>query len=524
MYTKGHHLRLIPAALAALALAACTVLPVEGGTSPSATAVAKPKAVVGQPVSVVSAGATALRTVTLRSTGKVPVDARWTYVDGATKYNAALDAGLLHILDGVAGGRYEPSVPGTARGPLEDGLKLDQQAILARGNLFGTRLVESRMVRGNATGITTSTTFTDLANGAVHHGPDLVAAGSVDALRTLLGDALDDAGVPAAPTRSPRTPATAVPSTTIPSTAAPSETATGSATPTHRSPDRAELLAGAAFGDGGDLVVPLSADPRTGIALPAATSVHVPAVLTGSLLSPVGRAVQAASSSAAPFTPPKPGVGTTARHVNCDLVPCVALTYDDGPNPQTTRLLGILARHDVLATFFEQGINVLSYPAIAKAVAAAGHVIGNHTFNHPYLTSLSAAGISGQIQGATAAIKSATGVTPGYLRPPYGASNGTVLAVAGMPIVNWSVDSQDWLSRDKRVFVPRVLDLVRPGAVILQHDVHAATVDGQDELITALQDRGYQLVTIPQLFAGIPMDPGASFFCRGSHYPCTPGR
>lgn len=144
--------------------------------------------------------------------------------------------------------------------------------------------------------------------------------------------------------------------------------------------------------------------------------------------------------------------------------------------------------------------------------------------SHPYLTKLSPAGIAREVQGAQAAIEKAAGVVPAYLRPPYGATNASVASSVRLPQVLWDVDALDWQSRNKAVFIPRIMSLVKPGSIILQHDVHAATVDGQDELITQLKNRGYYLVTLPQLFAGIKLAPGGSYKCRGATPGCVSGR
>lgn len=115
-------------------------------------------------------------------------------------------------------------------------------------------------------------------------------------------------------------------------------------------------------------------------------------------------------------------------------------------------------------------------------------------------------------------------MTPAFMRPPYGATNATVSALVGLPQISWDIDSLDWQSRNKDIFIPRIMSLVKPGSIILLHDVHTATVDGQDELITQLKNNGYYPVTLPQLFAGIELQPGGSYKCRGTHPGCTPSR
>ncbi len=235
---------------------------------------------------------------------------------------------------------------------------------------------------------------------------------------------------------------------------------------------------------------------------------------TDKALNDYGRQFLIALRAGTPVVLPRPA-GPGLRHVNCDLLPCASLTYDDGPDAKTTpQLLEILKERNVQATFFMQGKNVATNPALAKQVADAGHAIGNHTYDHPHLTQLPLAGIKNQIDRANTAITSATGTTPSFMRPPYGDVNALVQSSVGMPLLLWSVDSLDWQSKNPGVFVPKVLKDIKPGAVILMHDIHPTTVAGQKELISSLQDRGYHLVTVPQLFQRTPLKSGQVYRSR----------
>lgn len=475
-----------------------------------------PLAVVGDDVPALApAGIPGALPVSLRTDGATAVDAKWVYLNGAGPYNDQLDARLLGLLDKNADGRYNPALPDPAKPLMSNGLELDQDIILAGGTLLGTRLARSKVVNGNPSLFSVTTEFTDLANGAVHGGPALLSAEGAEGVRGLLEDAIPDSARLANPLASASTTATAS------APASPTTTTPATATPTPL--PIADMLAGAAFGPQGELVVPLMANPTDSSALAKPLTVRVSADAAAPLLSDFGRQVRSVTDSGSVLTPPAPA-RPGQEHINCDLVPCAALTYDDGPNEQTTRLLEILARHSVLATFFQQGSSAANYPAVAAAVAAAGHSIGNHTRNHPYLTKLSAGGVQTEVQGATADIFKATGVTTPFLRPPYGASNALVNNNVGMPMIDWSADSLDWQSRNKDVFIPKILAAVRPGGIVLQHDIHKTTIDGQEQLITTLQGMGYHLVTVPQLFLGIELQKGRSYFCRGTASPCTPGR
>lgn len=440
-----------------------------------------------------------------------PTTATWQYVSGAETLNAKLDARLLGILDARAGGRYEPSAHESAPAtPVNTGHVVLHEVVLAAGNLVGARFAQASMEQGVQTGYAEEITYEDLTTGVVFGSAALINPTKTGTLRELLREAGAFPTTPAQESTPP--PATGQASTS----SADAATGTGPVTD-------AELLLAVAFTPGGEATVTLSKDPGTGAALAAPVTVILSPDSTASVLSPVGQALRRDVIAGIPFAAPGPPPGGV-EHINCDIVACAALTYDDGPNPQTARLLKILEKHNVKATFFLQGQYVYSYPEIARSAADAGHTLANHTMNHPYLTKLPPPGIGREVQEAQTAIQKAAGVVPAYLRPPYGDTNTSVAASAWLPQIIWDVDSLDWQSRNKDVFIPRIMDLVKPGSVILQHDVHAATVDGQEELITALRSKGYHLVTLPQLFAGIELDPHGSYKCRGAAPGCVPGR
>jgi peptidoglycan-N-acetylglucosamine deacetylase len=126
----------------------------------------------------------------------------------------------------------------------------------------------------------------------------------------------------------------------------------------------------------------------------------------------------------------------------------IALTYDDGPNPAATeRLLEVLARHEVRATFFLIGGFVRQRPDLVRAIATAGHLIGNHTMTHPWLAWQSAARIREELAGCNAALEDALGTPIRYFRPPHGARRPYVLRTArdlGLTAVQWNVTCYDW--------------------------------------------------------------------------------
>jgi len=189
----------------------------------------------------------------------------------------------------------------------------------------------------------------------------------------------------------------------------------------------------------------------------------------------------------------------------------LALTYDDGPNdPHTLRLLEVLAKHEVQATFFLIGSYVKQRPDIARAIAAAGHVIGNHTYSHPNLIFASAGQTRDELQTCGKAIEDAIGQRPQLFRPPFGGRRPVTLRIArelGLEPVMWNVTGWDWRARPASYVEARVQRQICGGNVILLHDGgHAAfgadrsqTVIATDRIIGLYKSQGYNFVTIPEM-------------------------
>jgi peptidoglycan-N-acetylglucosamine deacetylase len=189
----------------------------------------------------------------------------------------------------------------------------------------------------------------------------------------------------------------------------------------------------------------------------------------------------------------------------------VALTFDDGPNdPHTLRLLDLLAKHRVQATFFLIGRYVKQRPDIAQAIAGQGHVIGNHTFTHPLLIFQPGSRVRQEILQCREAISNAVGEHSNLFRPPWGARRpGTfqIVRQLGLEPVMWNVTGYDWNATSADYIEKRVAGEIRGGDVVLLHDGgHAAlgadrskTVEAVDWLITRYKSEGFEFVTIPQM-------------------------
>ena len=193
----------------------------------------------------------------------------------------------------------------------------------------------------------------------------------------------------------------------------------------------------------------------------------------------------------------------------------LALTYDDGPNdPDTLRLLDVLARHNVKATFFVLGKFVQQKPEILRTLVTAGHTIGNHSWDHPRLIFASNAELRGQIQRTQSAIFDACGVTPKLFRPPYGGRRpGTLSEVRalGLEPVMWNVTCYDWKPIAAQTVLAHAQRQIRGGDVILMHDGDQRamgadrkhTVEATDRIIARYKSVGYQFVTIPEMMGKI---------------------
>ena len=187
----------------------------------------------------------------------------------------------------------------------------------------------------------------------------------------------------------------------------------------------------------------------------------------------------------------------------------IALTFDDGPHPhQTERILSILDEYDVRATFFMVGVNVRNYPDAAKAVAAAGHEIGNHTYSHRHLRNLSSQELAAELEECDTALFEICGCRPSLFRPPEGAINSSVedcTAQGEYRVILWSLDTRDWERKSTEQIVRCVLSSVKAGDIILMHDYighHARTAEALSILLPELLERGFEPVTVSELLEG----------------------
>jgi peptidoglycan-N-acetylglucosamine deacetylase len=195
----------------------------------------------------------------------------------------------------------------------------------------------------------------------------------------------------------------------------------------------------------------------------------------------------------------------------------LALSYDDGPNdPWTMRLLEVLARHQVAATFFMVGRRVRERPELARAVAEAGHAIGNHAFSHPNLIFASGARLRQELEETSQAIEDATGARPALFRPPFGGRRPGTFAVVrelNMVPIMWRVTCYDWSAKSHETILKHARRQIAGGEVILLHDGghlrmgedRSRTVRATDELIGEYKQRGFAFVTVPAMMQMRPV-------------------
>jgi peptidoglycan-N-acetylglucosamine deacetylase len=187
-----------------------------------------------------------------------------------------------------------------------------------------------------------------------------------------------------------------------------------------------------------------------------------------------------------------------ARAAWADDVPAphVALTFDDGPHPEhTPRLLDILEREQVRATFYVIGSCAERCPDIVRRASLAGHDIGNHSWSHPVLTRLSSDAVETEISRTDALLIDVVGERPNTIRAPYGAANDAVKAVAWpRSMMLWDVDTNDWRSRNT-ASVERE-GVSSRGGVVLMHDIYSTTVAAVPAIIREYKARGFRFVTM----------------------------
>lgn len=179
---------------------------------------------------------------------------------------------------------------------------------------------------------------------------------------------------------------------------------------------------------------------------------------------------------------------------------CVALTFDDGPDDEYTKqLLDGLKERGVHATFFLMGQNISGNEELVRRMQQEGHLIGNHSYSHLQLSKVGADKVCQGVEKTSEIIKDITGVSPQYVRPPYGDWSEELECRVEMTAVLWSVDSLDWKLQNRGQIVKRVLKETENGDIILMHDIFPTSVTAALDIVDALTAEGYTFVTVNEL-------------------------
>ena len=196
----------------------------------------------------------------------------------------------------------------------------------------------------------------------------------------------------------------------------------------------------------------------------------------------------------------------------------VALTFDDGPTPKhTARLLDGLKARGACATFFLAGYRLEGNEALVRRMKAEGHQIGNHTYRHAQLTTLTPNDAVADLAACDLALCTLLGEGDYWVRPPYGSISAQILARLDVPVVCWSVDPLDWTGSDASRVAAHILSTAQDGDIVLLHDCYASTVDAALQVVDGLQARGMQLVTVEQLLEvkGVAAQGGCAYYRAG---------
>ena len=188
----------------------------------------------------------------------------------------------------------------------------------------------------------------------------------------------------------------------------------------------------------------------------------------------------------------------------------IALTFDDGPNYNTNKVLDILEENNVPATFFVLGNRIKGNENILKRMVSSKMEIGNHTFNHLLLTKYKEDKVKSEINNTSNLIFEVTGKYPTLFRPSYGSCNKMIRSIVDTPIIIWDIDTLDWKYHNSRRISSRVINKVKDGDIVLMHDIYSATANALEIIIPSLKSKGYTFVTVSDLFyyKNIPLEKG----------------
>jgi peptidoglycan-N-acetylglucosamine deacetylase len=494
---------------AAFVLAGCAT-PVDAGWTPPSWSL--PSVVQDTPPAPLDpAGALNLNGQRIRN-DTVGIAARWSLLPGTQALNAELVATVRDAIAARATAtktRYTPAVFAAGAGLGDRGCVRDStvrpaaevlvdpalgpaggngtavtcDVVTATGAYFGERV---RVVSGSASGVVADTStifYTNVTTGEVATASELWTAAAPGELWDDLVDAMrrDAGSLSLAAIQAPDAAGAAAVQSALASTLV--------------APDGSLVLT---------LPAGFTAPELVALGIPATTaptSIGIAPAVSGPLTTPFAQGMVAAAAAGTAYAAPDV-VPAGFEPVDCTLVPCVAMTYDDGPSDFTPTILDAVKAHHVSVTFFSMGSKAAQYADTMKREIAEGNLLENHTWDHPHLPTLSSAAVTKQIKDTQAAITAASGVTPTVFRPPYGQYNAAVLQAAGMAAILWDFDTFDWTGTPDDQLLDRVVNGPRVGDIVLQHDIQANTAQIVSQAYDGLADRGFTIVNISQLLGG----------------------
>ena len=192
----------------------------------------------------------------------------------------------------------------------------------------------------------------------------------------------------------------------------------------------------------------------------------------------------------------------------------IAFTFDDGPSIYTLDVLNVLDEYNAKATFFEVGYMIKNRTDTVNEVLNRGYEIGNHTYDHSNLNKLSLEKVQNKIDSNNALFNEITGQNMSLLRPPYGNCKTSIRSVITVPIINWSVDSRDWESRNAEKIIEVVKRDTSDGDIVLFHDLYPETLEAIKVLVPYFYEQGYEIVSVSKLFEikGIELELGKIYY------------
>lgn len=181
----------------------------------------------------------------------------------------------------------------------------------------------------------------------------------------------------------------------------------------------------------------------------------------------------------------------------------IALTFDDGPNENTLKILDILKEHHAKASFFCIGKNIERHPEILRSIVADGHLVANHTYSHDSLFDFYRKNrVVQELKETDVLIQKITGKKPLFFRPPYGVTNPSIrraVAVTQHKVIGWNIRSMDGISKNSQAIFNRIVKRISPGSVVLLHDTRPQTAAVLEQLLQTLAEKKYEVVALDKL-------------------------